>query len=99
MADLIALCCVEKQDVVCIGDCLLTANVTGVHASVGKDQVRGGRALLSAAMAVRASTLHVTHAHQFCSQETIDFELGHLSIIALSAVAAHARAGLAAPQL
>jgi hypothetical protein len=34
----------------------------------------------------------VAHAHQFCSQEAIDFELGHLSIIALSAVAAHARA-------
>src|SRR3984957_14595574 len=90
MGDLITLRCVEKQHVVCIRNCLLTANVAGVHTSVGKDQVRGGRALLSAAMAVRASALHVAHAHQFCSQEAIDFELGHLLIIALSSVAAHA---------
>ena len=44
MADLIALCCVEKQHVVCVRNCLLTANVAGVHTSVGKDQVRDGRA-------------------------------------------------------
>jgi hypothetical protein len=39
---------------------------------------------------VGAGTLYVAHAQQFCSQEAIDFELGHLSIIALPAVAAHA---------
>jgi hypothetical protein len=60
VAHLIAFTGIEKQNMICVGDGLVSSNVTHVYSPIGEYEMRSGCGFLRGAVPARARAVHVT---------------------------------------